>query len=59
MVNERKFIFYDVLGRQFLEQEFSILFDKMSIDVSFLERGIYFLTIENGEEIETVRLFKN
>ncbi|MFT6360162.1 MAG: hypothetical protein ACJAYJ_004399 [Saprospiraceae bacterium] len=31
----------------------------MLIDVSFLERGVYFLTIENGDEIETVRVFKN
>ena len=54
-----KIYLYDVLGRQFLEQEFSILFNQLSIDVSFLEKGVYFLTIENGEEIETMRLFKN
>lgn len=56
---QTKIYIYDALGRQFLEQEFSILFDKFSVDVSNLERGFYFLTIENGDRIWTTKMYKN
>ena len=55
---QAKIYIFDVLGRQFLEQAFPILKNTTNLDVSFLERGLYILSIENGERISAVKFYK-
>jgi len=56
--NSQIFI-YDALGREFFRDNFFVLENRMQLDVQNLERGIYFLTIENGEMVSTEKFFKN
>lgn len=50
---QTKIFIYDALGRQVFEQSFSVLHNTLSIDISNLNQGIYFVTIQNGQKNAT------
>jgi hypothetical protein len=50
---------YDMNGRVILEKEIPMNTDKQAIEVSWLNKGIYFVQFKSGEKVLSSKFIKN